>query len=234
MGTIFKDVSFDGALIDKNLDFSPKQLTQLDLRNSKFLFKGHIIADMTNSKFHGADIENVAFINCKWPEKLHEELYREEEPLSFSALENIYRSLRQNMQRHGEYVMESKFFYREMEMRRKGAKNKKNRLWFELYHLLAGYGERPINTVGVSGLFVLVFALFYTVLGCLEYSVENPSLFQRIIDNLYFSFVTFATLGTGDISPATDMGKALVCCEAMIGAFLIALFVVVFVRKMAP
>ena len=129
--------------------------------------------------------------------------------------------------------MESKFSYREMEMRRKGAKKKKNRLWLELYRLLAGYGERPVNTIGVSGFVVLAFALLYTALDCLEYPIGNLPLSQRIIDDLYFSFVTFATLGAGNINPINEVGKVLICTEAMIGAFLIALFGVVFVRKMA-
>jgi hypothetical protein len=62
---------------------------------------------------------------------------------------------------------------------------------------------------------------------------RKPSLYQEIIDAIYFSFVTFTTLGLGDIRPLTNLGKAFICLEAVIGAFMIAVFVVVFVRKMA-
>ena len=73
---------------------------------------------------------------------------------------------------------------------------------------------------------------YYWISGCLQYTVQNPCLYQQIKDSLYFSFVTFTTLGLGDIRPLNDLGKFLICFEAAIGAFLIALFVVVFARKM--
>jgi hypothetical protein len=44
--------------------------------------------------------------------------------------------------------------------------------------------------------------------------------------------VTFTTLGFGDISPITDAGRAVASVEAFTGAFMIALFVLVFGRKM--
>lgn len=102
-----------------------------------------------------------------------------------------------------------------------------------LYKLLAGYSERPLHTAAVSGLIILVFALLYGIFDCLQYSVRNPSFYQETIDVIYFSFVTFTTLGLGDIRPLTNLGKVLICLEAVLGAFMIAVFVVVFVRKMA-
>jgi hypothetical protein len=109
---------------------------------------------------------------------------------------------------------------------------KKNRLWLELYRLLAGYGEHPIRTAISSIFTILVFAFIYWVLGCLDYTTGNTGHFEEFIYSIYFSFVTFTTLGLGDIRPLTHTGRILICCEAVIGAFLIALFVVVFSRKM--
>ena len=183
-----------------------------------------------------AFMENLAFIDCTWPKNIviyEEQHMRDEEiGLSFKELETIYRDLKRNIQRHGDYSKAGDFYYREMEMKRKGSKRGK-RLWIELYRLLAGYGERPQYTATVSGSIILIFALLYWGFRCLQYSTRDPTLFQQIKDAVYFSFVTFTTLGLGDIHPVNDWGKALICCEAVIGAFLIALFVVVFVRKMA-
>jgi hypothetical protein len=44
--------------------------------------------------------------------------------------------------------------------------------------------------------------------------------------------VTFTTLGYGDIHPLGFSSHAIAFSEAFIGAFFIALFVVVFARKM--
>ncbi len=48
---------------------------------------------------------------------------------------------------------------------------------------------------------------------------------------LYFSIVTFTTLGYGDIRPAPGLGSALCAAEAILGATLIALTVLVIGRK---
>ncbi|KYK37051.1 MAG: hypothetical protein AYK19_07575 [Theionarchaea archaeon DG-70-1] len=229
----FQDVFFNKSVIEQNLKFISGQVDKLNLQNTQFLFKGYMTANLAQTKFHGADMENLAFVDCDWPKKIYEEIHMKDEQLSFKDLETVYRNLKQNMQRHGDYSKAGEFFYREMEMKRKGAEKKRDRLWFLLYYLLAGYGERPQRTLFMSVLAVLAFALLYLVLGCLQYAAINPCFLQKIIDAFYFSFVTFTTLGLGDIRPATTMGKALICCEAVIGAFLIALFVVVFVRKMA-
>ena len=136
------------------------------------------------------------------------------------------------MQRHGNYSRAGKFYYREMEMRRKGSDSRKERMWLGLYNLLAGYGEKPVRT-GISALVtVLAFASIYWAIGCLQYPKDVSTVLEKVVSSLYFSFVTFTTLGLGDIHPVNSLGRGLVCLEAVIGAFLIALFVVVFARKM--
>ena len=51
------------------------------------------------------------------------------------------------------------------------------------------------------------------------------------LESLYFSFVTFTTLGYGDYAP-TQAFQLVATAEAFFGAFMIALFVLVFGRKM--
>jgi hypothetical protein len=45
------------------------------------------------------------------------------------------------------------------------------------------------------------------------------------LDGLYFSVVTFATLGLGDVHPAGDFGRFIAASEGLAGAFLTAVFV---------
>jgi uncharacterized protein YjbI with pentapeptide repeats len=259
LGATFQKVEFFGSAFHKNayfrvvifqgnadfiattvkefLEFNPKQvLGILDFRGAKFFFSGSISANLKSAKFHRAHLQNVAFIDCTWPDNyvIYEEIHMEDEDINlpFSELETIYRDLKQNMQNHGDYTTAGEFYYREMEMRRKGSKTKRKRMWFEIYRFLAGYGEKPERTILSSLFTIILFALLYWVLGCLDYCKENIGNLEEIIYTLYFSFVTFTTLGLGDIKPLTHLGRALICCEAVIGAFLIALFVVVFARKM--
>lgn len=234
INTTFQDVFFFRATFKTGLEFIPKKFKILDLRYTQFFFKGHITADLTYVKFHRSKLENVAFIDCYWPKRIYEEVFMKDKDinLSFNELETIYRDLKQNMQRHGNHHMAGELYYREMEMRRKGAKTMEKRLWLEVFRFIAGYGEKPKRTAISSFITIMLFALFYWISGCLQYTVQNPCPYQQIKDSIYFSFVTFTTLGLGDIRPLNDLGKFLICCEAVIGAFLIALFVVVFARKM--
>ncbi|MBU7047983.1 MAG: pentapeptide repeat-containing protein [Theionarchaea archaeon] len=235
-GVTFQNADFRGSTFHNKVEVLLKNIEKIDLRNTEFLFRSYITANLTEILFHRAFIENVAFIDCTWPDNyvIYEEKHMKDKGinLSFNQLETIYRNLKQNIQDHGDYTIAGELYYREMEMKRKGSKKKKKRIWLEIYRLLAGYGEKPERTILSSFFTILLFALLYWVLGCLDYCRENTGNFEEIVYTLYFSFVTFTTLGLGDIKPLTHPGRILICCEAVIGAFLIALFVVVFARKM--
>ena len=230
--TIFQSADLNGVYIEKNLEFLPYKIKRLNLQNTKFFFRGIITADLVKAKFYRADLENIIFIDCIWPRKIYEELNRKDEGLSFRELETIYRSLKRNMQRHGDYSQAGNFYYREMEMRRKGTETKKKRLWLEIYRSLAGYGEKPERIVSTSFLAVLMFALLYWISECLQYSTENPAPLQQFLEAIYSSFIIFIVAGIGNIYPINNLGRVLIICEAVTGVFLIVLFVATFFRKM--
>ena len=187
--------------------------------------------------------------------KFHGQLEKDEEeycPENWQEVSTIYRKLKQAHQRHGDYAKAGEFFYREMECKNKALKEKKLSLdWFKsfVYSFLkysCGYGEKPERVIFVSLLTVFIAALFFVFNGIVigEYTAG-----ERIIDYkltvslptvqalkdfgqcLYHSFVTFTTLGYGDIHPM-GLSKVAACIESFIGAFFIALFVLVFGRKM--
>ena len=200
--TFQKNADFNGATFQEDVDFK-KAIFQEYVDFKKAIFQEYV--DFWRATFHYVD---------------------------FRELEIIYRNLKQKMQRDGDYSQAGNFYYQEMEMRRRGSDSRKERIWLGLYNFLAGYGEKPVRTAISALVTVLIFAFVYWALGCLDYAAENVGHLEELIYSLYFSFVTFTTLGIGDIEPLTHTGRILICCEAVIGAFLIALFVVVFARKM--
>jgi len=219
-GAAFQHAGFSGAA------FQHAYFWKTTFQNAYFTGTTFQYADFRGATFQDADFSGATFQKYV---NLWEATFQH---IDFRELERIYRDLKQNLQRDGNYSEAGEFYYREMEMRRIRTKVKGGRLWLEFYRLLAGYGEKPARTLLSSFFTIVLFAFVYWALGCLDYAAENIGHFEEFIYSLYFSFVTFTTLGIGDIKPLTHTGRLLICCEAVIGAFLIALFVVVFARKM--
>jgi hypothetical protein len=55
-------------------------------------------------------------------------------------------------------------------------------------------------------------------------------ILYKFFSTIYFSVVTFTTLGYGDITPV-GFSRLIATIEAFIGSFALALYVVVFVQK---
>jgi len=96
--------------------------------------------------------------------------------------------------------------------------------------ILFGYGERPGRVLGVSALIILGCAFFYARAGVLfNHTGEVESTF---LEGLYFSAITFTTLGLGDLYPAADgICRQVVMVEAITGGCLMALFVVCLAKR---
>jgi len=104
--------------------------------------------------------------------------------------------------------------------------------WF-ISHLnskLCGYGERADRVI--AGSLVVIFslaAIFFINNAIVKQGFASYS--PDFLECLYFSFVTFTTLGYGDYAPSQTF-QLVATAEAFFGAFMIALFVLVFGRKM--
>jgi voltage-gated potassium channel Kch len=72
---------------------------------------------------------------------------------------------------------------------------------------------------------VLSFAVIYGGLNLLNSNANS------IVDYIYFSFVTSATIGYGDIYPVTDLGKLVVGFQSIVFLIFIVLFLNFFSSK---
>jgi uncharacterized protein YjbI with pentapeptide repeats len=98
-------------------------------------------------------------------------------------------------------------------------------LW-KLFADSCGYGEKPWLTMRATVQVIGIFALYYWVHGKFGQSLHWW-------ESIYFSVVTFTTLGLGDIIPLTTSWgtRIAVASEAFFGALMIALFVWTLARK---
>jgi uncharacterized protein YjbI with pentapeptide repeats len=96
--------------------------------------------------------------------------------------------------------------------------------------MLFGYGERPVRVMIASALIILLCAFFYAQPGSLVYLGRYTE--HSFLQGLYFSTITFTTLGYGDFYPAANgFSRYLAMAEAVSGAFLMALFVVCLAKR---
>ncbi|SFR65590.1 pentapeptide repeat-containing protein [Halogeometricum limi] len=103
------------------------------------------------------------------------------------------------------------------------------------------YGESPWRVIGASLFVILSFGMSYPLGGFRAASGNNTELIRAtsfgewltmLPDGIYFSMLTFTTLGFGDFQPA-GWGKLLATSETALGATLLALLVFVLGRRAA-
>ncbi|MBQ32146.1 MAG: potassium transporter Kef [Deltaproteobacteria bacterium] len=199
---------------------------------------------LLGTEFGGTHLEHV-----HWGERVLQEDYAREsqrankltEALTyFEEAEEVYRNLRRGAEERGYFELAGDFFHHEMVMNR----NKKPllslvRVFSKFEDFVTGYGEKPSRVLRFAALLIVCYALAYffvgihgdgheVVLDSARALLENLGDFGRCV---YFSIVTFTTLGYGDFIPISPLARFFAATEALIGAISMSLFIVVFVRK---
>jgi voltage-gated potassium channel len=97
---------------------------------------------------------------------------------------------------------------------------------FKLTHFLT---EMQFLGVAVKGslrkisIFMLIVLMLVVILGSVMYLVENgENGFSSIPDSIYWAIVTITTVGYGDISPVTPLGKLVASIIMLMGYGIIA------------
>lgn len=128
--------------------------------------------------------------------------------------------------------------------------------WFKLlvFQKIGGYGTKPGNVLRFMIATVIVFALLYSYVPIFKFNVSetetlnlinsennirsletlNPKIgnISNMLNAIYYSGITFLTIGYGDIHPANMVTKIASVVEGFLGIFLMSYFTVAFVRKL--
>lgn len=115
------------------------------------------------------------------------------------------------------------------------------------WHLVCGYGYRLWRILAASIVVVVTWGLMYALLPLVDEGSGTTDKIQGItelsqlttlggwgivVDNVYFSLVTFTTVGYGDVNPL-GYAKALAAIEGALGVLLASLVIFVLGRRVA-
>lgn len=227
-----------------NIKLKDASIMKADLRDANLNCANLENANMLGVKWTGSKFENIKFgkkIKQELAAKKAQQQKNQRESLDFlEQAEEIYRDLRKHSEREGIFTLSGDFIQKELTMRRlQLPRFSIKRTLSKLVDIFCGYGEAPLRIIGLSIAIIFVCAVIYAFTG-LSYNgivqemSKEQSLQQNInffFSSLYYSVVTFTTLGYGDFTPV-GISRAIAAIEAFTGSFTIALFVVVFVKKM--
>jgi len=225
-----------------NMDFTGTSLMKAKLSEANLNCSTLLETNLLGVVLDGTKLDNIRWDDAIRQEKLAYATKgdRAKQRDCFEQAEEIYRNLRRTAESQGLFERAGRFFQREMIMRRcQLPRLSFRRFLSKVVDLFCGYGEEPVRVVIFSLIIILSFAIIYFLAGVadgnsvVQYS-SAISLEKNMItffQSLYFSVVTFTTLGYGDLSPI-GFTRAFAAVEAFVGSFTLALFVVVFVKKM--
>jgi len=209
----------------ENTTLIESDLTRSDLWN----------ADLYNSRFWRTDL--IEAISMSKKNFLHKKsrfvsTYRINEN-GIQSAEEAYRDLKRYFLANGRYDDASWASFKEKTMERFLLKKKKNLAYIPslIMNMLCGYGEKPHRIVFSSFFVIMLYAAIYFILKAIIYNPSSRDV-VRIWDYIYYSVITFTTVGYGDFIPKAALHfRFLAASEAFIGAFMIGLFIFTLARK---
>ena len=245
------DLYFDNAIFKRYLSFLGATLPpgkNLELRVKNEVKKKRIISGSISfqhafleNNYLSLDLDEGVLIdftdallrNTKIEKSQIENHILQENKKEFSEAQEVFLLLKNNFHSIGRYNDESWAYKKEKDMERKSyyhLKSSHKWLWSCFLNGIFGYSEQPGKVIVSAILVILLFASFFMISGISNVGIEfNTS--NSFLDCLYFSTVTFTTLGYGDFRPLEGWGRILAGSEAFIGAFMMALFVYTFARR---
>lgn len=137
-----------------------------------------------------------------------------------------------NISKEYEYIY---FWYRHYEIMPKNSSrlNLKYITKLFLFELSSGFGMRPLRLIIVMIFIILMFAIGYYLLGISD--LQDMFKFTtncKYIQPIYFSCITFLTIGYGDVSAWSPLTAILTSIEGFFGVFFMSYLGAIFAGKL--
>ncbi len=198
-------------------------------------------ANLQHVKFENTDLYFATWVDCEIDVRSFASGLKEEHTKKWGLAAGVYKALRLNLNAAGDNNGASWAAYRQSINNRRDLFGRK-KFWRWVISLgldvLWGYGERPSRLFLFSVLLATLYGLAYFFTGvkfdgttCTVAS-QAPERLSHLGECLYYSFITFTTVGYGDITPCGAFSRLLAASEALAGIFTMGLFVTANARKL--
>lgn len=188
-------------------------------------------AKLTNCNFTNASIKDVIMDSTITDQKTtFGKILKSEKESNFHFASIEYKQIKEMYKNSTLHGIADHYHYKEMVAKRKISKITNPNRWasFIFGDLLCKYGTSFVRVM-LSGLLVIaVCGLLFFEYNSLQY--HSAGVLVTPADAMYFSTVTFTTLGYGDFH-ATGLMRFVAGGESFIGAALMSLFTVIVARK---
>jgi uncharacterized protein YjbI with pentapeptide repeats len=211
--TRFYNVIFNNAIIQRTIYFDECQI-------KKISFNGTQISndlDLSKSTITG----DASFKNSKITGSF---LFSPNTFKTYNSQEEAFRRAKRACEEAGNKQGADEYYFKEMVAKRKQKKNAVIRYldWIFLEKFFC-YGVKPLNTFIIWMAVIGIFAGFFWMLQALPSS--DPSGY------IYFSIVNAMTPGYGGMHPNSGIPEIIASIEALLGTFMWASFISIFVRR---
>lgn len=226
----------------KNATLFKASLVNANLRSANISGANLLGANIKGTRLEGSDLGRKSIVVNE--RKGNEDAHRGnhiEALKHWHEAEEIYLALLNNFREAGRNDEASEMFYRMMVVKRKVMPAVSVARWGSwCMDVLCGYGERPMRIISSCLVLILGAAFIFFFLGIKDSGGQTVGVetglgmhenIKAFANCVYFSVITMTTTGYGDFTP-NEVTRSFAGAEAFIGSFLMAVFILVFSRKM--
>jgi uncharacterized protein YjbI with pentapeptide repeats len=239
-GANLKHCNFEGGKIH-SCNFEDSDLSHAEFKNSSLNDCAFQDADCTSLNLRGAKLINCNFSEASIKDIILDttivdqkttfgRILKSEKDASFHFASIEYKQIKEMYKNSSLHSEADKYHYKEMVAKRKINKITNPLRWLNYFFgdLLCKYGTSFIRVLLWSALLIFTCAILLNVNNSLHY--QNQPTDPSFLEALYFSIVTFTTLGYGDFH-AVGLMRFVAAMEAFVGAALMSLFTVIVARN---
>ena len=246
---------FKNCMLNNYLDLRVESCQLIDLSNT--IVKDIIdmkpgFSQVVIKELNLTGVRNLGKIFIDWRENDAYNLIANQKDTSFAEKADQFRTLKEDFNSEGRYDDEDKAYveFKRFELlsyREYGLKSKKIgsrikvhlNVFFQdlIFDKMGLYATNPLRVWSSMILVYFIFSLLFFVFPFIGgghiangLSPENVEPMHNLFLSLYYSAITFFTIGYGDYFPYGPM-RWLACVEGFCGVFMMSYFVVAFVRK---